>query len=102
LKCPFGAKTLLCNFYGKQSEGMGLSKQNLCSKVLFCCKIVNDLNVSRVDRLVSEHLRTQRRSNPHTFSFASEAKRTFVEGIAKFCKGMEKNLLFGVRGLNVR
>jgi hypothetical protein len=80
---------------------MGLSKQHLWSEVLFCCKIINDLNVTRVGRLVSEHLRTQRRSNPHTFSFASEAKRTFVEGIAKFCKGMEKYGLFGVRGLCV-
>jgi hypothetical protein len=58
-------------------------------EVLFCCKIINDLDVTRVDRLVSGHLRTQRRSNPHTFSFASEAKRKFVEGITRFCKGME-------------
>jgi hypothetical protein len=78
---------------------MGLSKQHLCSEVLFCCKIINDLNVTRVDRLVSKHLRTQRRSNPLMFSFASEAKRTFVEGIAKFCKGMEKYGLFGVKGV---
>jgi isocitrate dehydrogenase kinase/phosphatase len=35
--------------------------------------------MTRLDRLVSEHLRTQRRLSPHTvFLSASEAHRTFV------------------------
>jgi hypothetical protein len=56
---------------------------------------------------VSEHLRSQRRSNPY---FASEARRTLfcpqprsnATKIAQSSEGMGKIWVFGVRGLSVR
>jgi hypothetical protein len=52
----------------------------------------------RVDTLVSEHLRIQRRSNPYNISFTFEVEKTFLAfhlvlptlQIVQFSKGMGK------------